>query len=242
MKKELIVSTFCTSLLLGCGHESSEVEDYFPPDVPVLKPEPELFTGNSVYFNEQDFVITVVDSERETHPIVVGDFSANEILLTHTGEFEGNLAKTKGITQVNNTGDYLVNDTIAVTGEVSENGIYIYGDINDQMVAYSLAKVSDSMNLASLVGTHTNPVEGTTWRIAIDGSFEINGSCIVNGTLRYNRYYFDVLEAEASNCADDSFNGAYEGMMTTVTYQSDVYLSGIIFNDTAVMWSTAVKQ
>lgn len=238
MKKELIVSTFCTSLLLGCGHESSEVEDYFPPDVP----DPELFVGNGVYLNEQDFVVMVVDSERDTHPIVVGDFASNGVLLTHTGEFDNKIAKTKGITLASDAGGYLVDNTIEFTGEVSDNGMYIYGDVYDQMIAYSFTKTSNSMNLASLVGTHTNPTDGTTWRIAIDGSFEINGTCIVNGTLKYNRYYFDVLQAEASNCADDSFNGSYEGMMATISYQSDIYLSGIIFKDTGVMWSTAVKQ
>ncbi|MEZ9439492.1 hypothetical protein [Vibrio atlanticus] len=103
-------------------------------------------------------------------------------------------------------------------------------------------KTSDSLPLSQIVGTHTNPTDGSTWTINADGSFSVNGICAISGKLVRNGAYYNVTGASAVSCSTTALNGTYNGVLVTVQHKGAHYIAGLLGNDSGILWGHAPKS
>ncbi|MDL5025608.1 hypothetical protein QR676_00045 [Vibrio sp. TMPB1044] len=198
------------------------------------------FSSNGIYFNSTDFAVLLVDSSRSENNLIVGDFGSDSVYFTDSATTTKNQMKTVGVTYADEV-DFLKDSSQEITADFNDTSVELKATFNGRNLAYSMNKVSDSLPLPEIVGTHTD-TDGTTWEIFADGSFIVNGICTVTGNLVRKGAYFNVEKASATSCALTQMNGAYSGVLLTVQHQGIDYLAGLLGSETALLWGSAPKS
>ncbi|MEZ9292242.1 hypothetical protein AB4251_22235 [Vibrio lentus] len=219
------------SLLGGCGGGDGDSSTSASND---------SFSSNGIYFNSTDFTVLLVDSSRSENNLIVGDFGNDSVYFTDRATTTKNQMKTVGVTFADEV-DFLKDSRQEITADFNGTSVELKATFNDRNLAYSMDKVSDSLPLSEIVGTHTD-TDGTTWSIYADGSFIVNGVCTITGNLVRKGAYFNVESANAASCALTQMNGIYSGVLLTVQYQGVDYLAGLLGSEKALLWGSAPKS
>lgn len=219
-------------LLGGCGGDGSSISESSERN--------DSFSYNGIYFNGADFAVLLVDSSRPENNLIVGDFGSDSVYFTDSATTTKNQMKTVGVTYADEV-DFLKDSSQEITADFNDTSVELKSTVNGRNLAYSMNKVSDSLPLPEIVGTHTD-TDGTTWEIFADGSFIVNGICTVTGNLVRKGAYFNVEKASATSCALTQMNGVYSGVLLTVQYQGVDYLAGLLGSETALLWGSAPKN
>ncbi|UTV27493.1 hypothetical protein [Photobacterium atrarenae] len=227
--KHIVLGLLASASLVGCGGSSDSGSS-----------KSGSFVGDGIYLNSSDFAVMIVDSTRTENPLAVGDFANDSVYFVDSATTTGNTMVTKGITVSDSTVTVSLSEQ-EMTATFTDSQVTLTAVIDDANLIYSMDKTAASLPLAQIVGTHTNPDDGSTWTINADGSFTVNGICTISGTLQRNGDYFNV-NATATACASSSFNGAYTGAFLTVKYNGTDYIAGLLGNETSLMWGHAPKS
>ncbi|MGR5149677.1 hypothetical protein ACQKP8_24405 [Photobacterium alginatilyticum] len=219
--------------LVGCGGSGS--------DATPTPTTAQSFSGNGIYINSNDFIVMAVDSKRTKNNLIVGDFNYGSVLIVDSATTSKNQMNTKGMTLADRNGFAFDPEQTMTASFVGSVGT-LTAVIDNTNIVYSMDKTSASLPLDQIVGTHTNPSDGSTWTINADGSFSVNGICTISGNLKRNGDLFNIDKATAVSCSDASFNGDYHGVLMTVSRNGTQYVAGILGNDTALLWGNAVKS
>ncbi|MBY6197332.1 hypothetical protein [Vibrio hangzhouensis] len=196
------------------------------------------FVGDGIYINDTDFVVMLVDSKRESNNLVIGDFEGNSVYFVDSAVTIENKMITKGLTYADSY-NFLKDENLVLNAEFNASSADVKGQEGGLTVTYSLDKAASSLPLEQLVGTYTNPEDGSVWTINPDGSFIVSGVCTITGQAQRTGAYFSVLEAEAVGCSEPVLEGTYFGAFMTVNHQSQDYVTGLLGNDYALIWGSA---
>ena len=194
--KGLIVGVLASVSLIGCGGGGGG-SDATPTSG-------KAFSGNGIYVNSTDLAVMIVDSSRAANNLVVGDFANNGVYFVDSATTTENQMKTKGVTYAD-ASSFLKDSNQIMTADFSGDSVALTDVFNGSNLAYSMDKTSESLQLSQIIGTHTNPDDGSTWTINADGSFTVNGVCTITGTLERNGAYFNVNNANAVSCAQSFY-------------------------------------
>lgn len=235
MKFKMTVTSILVSVaLVGCGGGGGGSGS------DVTAKTGDSFTGNGIYVNSFDLSLMVVDSTRSQNPLAVGDFANDTVYFVDSATTTADQMETKGITVADTTA--IVSDSNqTMTATFDDSQVTLTAVIDNTNLIYSMDKAAASLPLAEVVGTHTNPDDGSAWTINADGSFTVNGVCTLAGTLERNGDYYNV-EANATACPSASMNGAYNGIFLTVNHDGTDYIAGLLGNDTSLIWGSAPKS
>jgi|GEM_PF-3933137 len=232
MKKYLAaVGVVTTMALVGCGGGSGGGSSNATVD-----PTPKEFAHNGIYANSQDLTLMLVDAGYD-YPVIVGDFASNAIMAAHKATTTEHTMTIKGLSYVD-TMTQLSDSTFEANANFDNSGVTLTATINNKLENYSLAKAPASKSISDLVGSYTNPNDGTVWSVDEAGNLSVNGMCQLYGKLSRSGDYFRLNQVEASNCADPDLNGTYKGVVVTAPYQSNFYLAGVMVNDTNTIWGS----
>ncbi|MBJ2144813.1 hypothetical protein JC606_00225 [Vibrio sp. IB15] len=196
------------------------------------------FSGNGIYVNQLTSQAMLIDSARAKDNLVLGDFTEDAVFIAHNGTTTTNQMKTVGLTVVTNTISY-TDEEQEMTATFSDKSVTLNTVIDNKNEIYSMDKTSDSLELGKIVGTHTDPQDGSTWTINGDGSFIINSDCTISGNLVRNGSYFDIKGAQAVSCADAEMNGSYDGVLLTVELNGINRIAGILGNENYSLWGNS---
>ncbi len=198
-----------------------------------------IYKKDGIYVNEQDLVVMLVDTDLYLKSVVVGDYTNNSIYIADTRRLDKNTMQTSGLYYVDlNT--YYYEPTTKINYTFTATGANAFSIINGQNFTYSFKRAPDSMPLAEIVGTHTNPDDGSTWTINADGSFIVNGECTLSGKFIRVDGYFTAKNSSATGCRDADFNDTnYEVRMVTATHKGTTYLLGVAMSYDKMMWGSS---
>ncbi|RBM25101.1 hypothetical protein [Vibrio tarriae] len=198
-----------------------------------------IYKKDGIYVNEQDLVVMLVDTDLYWKSVVVGDYTNSAIYVGDFGTVNKNTMQTSGLYYVDfNT--YYYEPTTKINYTFTAMGANVSSIINGQNFAYSFKRAPDSKPLAEIVGTHSNPDDGSTWAINADGSFVVNGECTLSGKLIRVDGYFTAKNTSATGCKDATFNDTnYEVRLITATHKGMTYILGVAMNNNKMMWGSA---
>ncbi|EGQ9634887.1 hypothetical protein QTU67_001675 [Vibrio cholerae] len=198
-----------------------------------------IYKKDGIYVNEQDLVVMLVDTDLYWKSVVVGDYTNSAIYVGDFGTVNKNTMQTRGLYYVDlNT--YYYEPTTKINYTFTATGANASSVINGQNFAYSFKRAPDSKPLAEIVGTHTNPDDGSTWTINADGSFIVNGECTLSGKFIRVDGYYTAKNTSASGCNDATFNDTnYEARMVTAIHKGTTYLLGVAMNHNKMLWGSA---
>lgn len=234
MKKTLLALA-TTALLMGCGGGSSS--DASPQGT--TDKQATTYQKDGIYINDTDLVVMLVDSDMPLASVIIGDYVNNEILINDTHTINGNTMTTKGLNVVSDTINFYSPD-LEATLTFNETGVTANTVLEGTNLIYSFDRTDDSLPLTDLVGTHSNPDDGSVWTVAEDGTFTVNGVCVITGTLEYGDGYYSATNVTAANCVDPILNGVdYEARLITVTQGGKTYVLAVMANDENVLWGSA---
>jgi len=219
--------------LVGCGGGGSDAT-----------PTPNTansFSGNGIYINSADSIIMAVDSTRDKNNLIVGDFNYGSVFYVESATTSQDQMKTKGMTFADNNG-FVYDQEQTMTASFTNSTVTLTAVIDNTNIVYSMDKTSASLPLDQIIGTHTNPTDGSTWTINADGSFVVNGVCTISGNLKRSSDYFNIDKATAVGCNNVSLNGDYHGILMTVNRNGTQYITGVLGNNTSLIWGSAVKS
>lgn len=200
---------------------------------------PTKYLQDGIYLNDTDLVVMLVDTGQADGALLVGDYVDNSMYFndTHT-VVNTNTLKTTGLTYVSNA-YYTYDSNIEVTTTFTEQGANLSAVVNNQNLSYSFDKTAPSEELSSFVGTHTNPDDGSVWTINNNGTFTVNGVCIITGTLRRVKDYFMASNVNAANCSDAAMNASdYEARLLTVNKNGTTYVLSAMANGSNILWGS----
>ncbi|TCT60157.1 hypothetical protein [Vibrio crassostreae] len=200
---------------------------------------PTKYLQDGIYLNDTDLVVMLVDTEQADGALLVGDYVDNSVYFndTHT-VVNTNTLKTTGLTYVSNT-NYAYDSNVEITTTFTEQGANLSAVVDNQNLSYSFDKTSPSEELSSFVGTHTNPDDGSVWTINNDGTFTVNGVCIITGTLSRVKDYFMASNVNAANCSDAAMNASdYEARLLTVNQNGTTYVLSAMANGSNILWGS----
>ncbi|MFS1901160.1 hypothetical protein BCT90_01595 [Vibrio lentus] len=201
-------------------------------------PSAAKFSGNGIYVNQLTSQAMLIDSARAKDNLVLGDFNEDAVYIAHNGTTTTNKMKTVGLTVVTSTIAY-TDEEQEMTATFSGKSVTLNAVLDDGNFIYSMDKTSDSLELGKIVGTHTNPQDGSTWTINSDGSFIINSNCTISGNLVRNGSYFDIKGAQAVSCAEAKMNGSYDGVLLTVKLNGINRIAGILGDESYTLWGNS---
>ncbi|MGR5209611.1 hypothetical protein [Vibrio rotiferianus] len=236
MKKLVAVSAIAVFSLVGCGGGGGGSASSGSTNT-----KSDTFAHNGLYANPQDQVLMLVDSNRTQYPVIVGDFYSNAIIAGHKVTTTKDSLTITGLSYVD-TSVNLSDSTLKAEAGFNSQGVVLTATVDGKLTSYSLQKSPDSKALADLVGSYTNPNDGTVWSVDAAGNLSVNGMCQMYGKLTRNGAYFDLKHVEVSNCADPDFNGVYQGVVATASYAGGEYLSGVLNNEGFTLWGSAPLQ
>lgn len=196
------------------------------------------FSGNGIYVNQLTSTAMLIDSSRAKSNLVFGDFTDDTVFIAHNGTTTTNQMKTVGLTVVSSAVTY-TDEEQEMTATFSGKSVTLNAVLDDGNLVYSMDKTSDSLELGKIVGTHTDPQDGSTWTINGDGSFIINSNCTISGNLVRNGSYFDIKGAQAVSCAEAEMNGSYDGVLLTVELNGINRIAGILGNENYSLWGNS---
>tara|TARA_B100001059_G_scaffold86559_1_gene84746 strand:+ start:4211 stop:4930 length:720 start_codon:yes stop_codon:yes gene_type:complete len=196
------------------------------------------FSGNGIYVNQLTSTAMLIDSSRAKSNLVFGDFTEDGVFIAHNGTTTTNQMKTVGLTVVYSAIAY-TDEEQEMTATFSGKSVTLNAVLDDENLIYSMDKTSDSLELGKIVGTHTNPQDGSTWTINSDGSFIINSDCTISGNLVRNGSYFDIKGAQAVSCAEAEMNGSYDGVLLTVELNGINRIAGVLDNENYLLWGNS---
>lgn len=199
------------------------------------------FKGNGIYVNPADLSVMLVDSKRSKNNLIVGDFANDSIYFVDTATTTETSMTTKGI-KLANSGAFVHNSTQVMNAKFDKAIVTLTSVFNSTNLVYSMNKTSASLPLEQITGTHTNSNDGSTWTINSDGTFVVNGVCSITGKLVRNGEYFNANNATAVSCSQPSFNGTYNGILLTVKHNGKEYITGLLENDTGLLYGHAPKS
>ncbi|EJK2115240.1 hypothetical protein NK428_002115 [Vibrio navarrensis] len=229
MKKALLALA-TSAALVGCGGGGSGSG---------ASSQDTTYKKDGIYVNNTDLVVMLVDSDLPLGSVLIGDYVNNEFLVNDTHSISGNTLTTKGLSYVSPALTTYSAD-VEAKFTFSEMGATANGVLNGTNLIYSFDRAPDSVALADMLGTHTNPVDGSTWTIEQDGTFTINGICTISGKLTRVDSYYSATNVSASNCTDAGFNGnGYGARLLTVTKGGTTYILGIMANNDHFIWGSA---
>ncbi len=232
MKIRFVLAGLVASALVGCGGGGGG-------STPA--PVDNSFKGDGLYVNSSDLSLMVLDSKRKSNNLIVGDFANSSVYFVDSATSQKDTMKTKGVSMANSSSyQKLANQELTAT--VKSNAVTLTGTVADTNLIYSMDKTSDSLPLSQIVGTHTNPTDGSTWTINADGSFNVNGICTISGKLVRNGAYYNVTGAKAVSCSATALNGLYNGVLVTVEHKGANYIAGLLGNDSGILWGHAPKS
>ncbi|MGR2821170.1 hypothetical protein ABMX69_06905 [Vibrio vulnificus] len=226
MKKSVLVLGLAFALV-GCGGSGGG------NSAPVTKPE--VLTG--LYANQQDRVLMLVDTARQTDNIIVGDFLSNAVMVAHSIKQSGNVIDIKGLTYVD-VNTIITDSTVEAKAQFDNGGVQVSGTLNAQILAYNFEKVEDTKSLIELSGSYTNHADGYVWTIDGAGNLTINGDCLMSGALKRNGVYFDLENVTVSNCKIGAMNGVYKGVLVSAKHGGVDYIAGVVTNDNYTIWGS----
>lgn len=232
-KKCLVVSLLASLTMVGCGGGGS--------DSPAKPTANKAFTGNGIYVNSTDLAVMVVDSGRAQHDLIVGDFANNGVYFVDSATTTENQMQTKGVTYADSA-TFLKDSSQTMKADFANQAVTLTAVFNKKNLIYSMKKTADSLPLAQIVGTHTNPVDGSTWEISADSSFTVNGVCTISGKLVRAGAYYNVTDASATGCKQSSMDGTYSGVFLTVRHNGKDHVAGLLGNDNSLLWGSAPKN
>ncbi|MGF1718333.1 hypothetical protein L4D08_26115, partial [Photobacterium chitinilyticum] len=171
----------------------------------------------------------------------VGDFNYGSVFYVESATTSQDQMKTKGMTFADNNG-FVYDQEQTMTASFTNSTVTLTAVIDNTNIVYSMDKTSASLPLDQIIGTHTNPTDGSTWTINADGSFVVNGVCTISGNLKRSSDYFNIDKATAVGCNNVSLNGDYHGILMTVNRNGTQYITGVLGNNTSLIWGSAVKS
>ncbi|UUM31793.1 hypothetical protein [Vibrio japonicus] len=229
MKHKLILLAMA-SALTGCGGGGGSVSS---------SPAATSNHLDGLYVNDTDLTIMLIDTDLAKNAVLVGDYVNSEILVSNTHTISGSSITTKGLIYAGSSA-YLYDPTIEATITATNEGANITSVINNTNITYSFDRTKDSASLAEMAGTHINPDDGSLWTVNTDGTFTVNGICIVTGTLKRVKGYYSAENVQATNCSDPSYNATdYTARVVTVEHSGTTYLLAAMANDSSAMWGSA---
>ncbi|NAW66150.1 hypothetical protein [Photobacterium halotolerans] len=232
MNRYIAASIFSTFVLTACGGgDSANVSG---------ESKSTSFNYDGIYVHQTDLALMLVDSQRNEFNIIAGDFLNDAVLLVDSATTSGNTMNTTGLTISSNGAGIDYDPTVEMTATFDNSSVTWTSALVSDGLSYTMQKTDDSLSLSAIVGTHTNPDDGSTWTINADGSFTVNGICTISGNIARNNSYFAVTAAEAVQCADPDFNGTYDdGVLLTVPHDGQTYVAGIIGRSGSLVWGYA---
>ncbi|MDO6707009.1 hypothetical protein [Photobacterium sp. 1_MG-2023] len=235
MNKYIAASILSTMVLTACGGGESG------DDVSVSgESKSSSFKYDGIYVHQTDLALIVVDSQRKDTNIVAGDFLNDAVLLVDSATTVGNTMNTTGLTISSNGAGIDYDPNVKMTATFDGTSVNLRSTLVGEGLNYTMQKAEDSLSLSAIVGTHTNPDDGSTWTINADGSFTVNGICTISGNIARNNSYFAVTAAEAVQCTDPDFNGTYDdGVLLTVPHDGNTYVAGVIGRSSSFVWGYA---
>lgn len=197
------------------------------------------YLQDGIYLNDTDLVVMLVDTEQTNGALLVGDYVDNSMYFNDTHTIVNtNTLKTTGLTYVSNT-NYAYDSSIEITTTFTEQGANLSTVVNNQNLSYSFEKTPPSEDLSSFVGTHSNPDDGSVWTVNNDGTFTVNGVCIITGTISRVKDYFAASNVNAANCADAAMNASdYKARLLTVRYDGATYILSAMANGSNILWGS----
>ncbi|CAM3836795.1 hypothetical protein VA7868_02327 [Vibrio aerogenes CECT 7868] len=193
---------------------------------------------NGIYVNTDDFAFMLVDSNRKSHSLIVGDVAGKDVYLTTSGSADNNNTYiTKGLIY-SDANQFISSTSTKLTAAFTDTAAILTGTFNGSDLIYSFNKKGNSSeSLTQIAGTYTDSDTGTVWTINTSGSLTINGDCQVSATLTRNDSYFNLTDIEASNCNDSSYDGEYEdGVLITVNNNNHDYLASVMNSQHSIIW------
>ncbi|MCG9783057.1 hypothetical protein L1D52_11900 [Vibrio brasiliensis] len=226
-KRVLIVLSIV--IFSGCGGDSDVNTDTAPDTTTSLK------QLDGLYANTNDLLLMIVDSKRKEVAIMLGNYRDGDIFLFDSHSLVDNTVTTKGLKHFSGSNSLFHHDPeLETTIRFDEKTASISGIIEDQNFLYSFIRLR-SLEWSLAVGTHTG-LNGTVWDIKKDGSFIINGACIVTGKMVNRDFYFAAENIQAANCGDNKLNGDdYQGWFVISELQGDIFLSGAMYNQKGIL-------
>ncbi|PSW07532.1 hypothetical protein [Photobacterium lipolyticum] len=215
-------------LTSGCNSDSESSSSASGPSS-----SSESFIGNGIYKGDgNDFML--VDSTRANNNVFLADLDSGEFYVVDNSTATETQMITRGLTYSDNGNISRVEDFVA-TANFTPDTVTITAQLEDQNFIYSMDRAEDSLPLEQIVGTHTNPDDGSTWEINEDGSFVINGSCIISGNIKRQGAYYNINSASAVSCNNSAENGSYYGALITLNIADNYYLFGIFANQASLL-------
>ncbi|MCW8327626.1 hypothetical protein MD588_02255 [Photobacterium sp. SDRW27] len=236
MKRFSIVGSILLVLLTsGCGSEdngsssSSSSVDFISSSS-----SRESFIGNGIY-NDEGLSFMLVDSTRANNNVLLADLDNGDFYVVDNSVTTTDTQMiTQGLTYSENDNIFRDENFVA-TANFTSDSVTITAQSENENFVYSMDRTEDSLPLEQIVGTHTNPDDGSTWEINEDGSFVLNGGCSISGNIKRQGAYYNIERASAVSCANSAENGSYYGALVTLNIADNYYLFGIFANQTSLL-------
>ncbi len=197
---------------------------------------------DGLYLNDTSLAILLIDTDLPTQSVLFSSFERNSssVLINDTHSISGNTMMTKGATfSFPGSGTYSHDANLDTRIDATDYSATIRGVINNTNFIFSFDRTQDSASLADIVGTHTNPDDGSVWTINSDSTFTVVGTCLVSGTLKRVKHYYTADNVETSSCIADPLNATdYQAHIVTVEQFGIRYLLAVLTNDSVVMWGS----
>ncbi|ELR66282.1 hypothetical protein C942_04944 [Photobacterium marinum] len=239
MKKLVFASLLLPFLVVGCNSsDGGKGSEYLKPGNPV---PPEEFKANGIFVgvNNNSAMIVAPDFGPLSSVVMKPEGS---LIVTGSAKTYDNKMEATGVMYYGSGGSgYEAESRSEIVFDA--NYTIFKSSYNGSSIEESFKKIEDSLDLASLEGTHTSPLNGDTIKIEADGSLTINGSCTVTGTLKRTGFYYGIDDAEAVACSDSTLNGAYQGALATVNFNGEYMIASIFVSpEYAVVSAIAEKN
>ncbi|CZF82068.1 hypothetical protein GCE9029_03009 [Grimontia celer] len=231
MKRNSVLTSIAAAMLLaGCGGGDSTATD-----------SQSGTSNDGIYLDPTMLSVMLVDTTRDKYPVILANYDTSAILVADSAISSSNSLTTKGITAVEGAnGTFVYDENIGTTINFANNSASLDIDIPGYSTTVTMEKTADSLQLADIVGTHTNMNDGSTWTVYEDGSFDVNGQCTIGGRLERKSSYFNITWADATQCWNSGFDGTYEyGAIMTVTKDGQSYIAGVIGRSDSMIWGSA---
>jgi len=239
MKRFCVIGGILLVLLTsGCNSDSESSSGASGASGPSSSSE--SFIGNGIYKGDgNDFML--VDSTRANNNVFLADLDSGEFYVVDNSTATETQIITQGLTYSDNGNISRVEDFVA-TANFTPDTVTITAQLEDQNFIYSMDRTEDSLPLEQIVGTHTNPDDGSTLEINEDGSFVINSGCIISGNIKSQGAYYNIDRASAVSCDDSAENGSYYGALITLNIADNYYLFGIFANQTSLLVTSFLQS
>lgn len=200
------------------------------------------YSHDGFFLNDNIQIWMLVDSERNREGIVTGLFHWDTYYLTDNHFWKGDKLSALGLTyETDWQGSRLFDYGAHYKSEVTFSDDFKQASISGHTRYYAFGDTftnhtQDLVELSGLLGTHTNPADGTTWDLQKDGYFIINGECTITGTVTKSRFYHEVMNAQATGCVNASENGTdYNGVVIAYSFKGKTYINGVFKNSSAIL-------